>query len=208
MCRDADTREPPVSARLPITLDVTGRTCVVIGGGPMAADRAGALAAAGAVTVEVAAGGYRPELLDGAFVAIVTGEDDTDAATVFADAEPRGVLVNTLDDVAHCHFAFPATIVRGDVRVAISTGGRAPALARRLRLYLEERVPGEVALLADALAEARTEALPRTVPLDEWIANWRSALEDLDALLALCRDQRPDLARDRVLATVSGGAPA
>ncbi len=190
----------------PISLDVTGRRCVVIGGGPIAAEKAAALADASAEVVEVAADAYAPEVLDGAFLAISSGEDGTDAAQLFADAEQRGVLLNAMDDIPHCHFAFPSILRRGDLRIAISTGGAAPALSRRLRLRLEEELPEAFGDLVAALGDARELALPRTIPFGEWAARWREALDDLDGLLALCEQGRADEARDRILATVTRAA--
>ncbi|MFN2557388.1 MAG: bifunctional precorrin-2 dehydrogenase/sirohydrochlorin ferrochelatase [Nitriliruptorales bacterium] len=187
----------------PISLDVSGRRCVVIGGGPQAVDRAADLAAAGAEVVVVPANGYRAELLDGALLAVVTGEDGTDPAAVFSDAEARGVLVNTMDDVAHCHFAFPAIVRRGDLRVAISTAGKAPALARQLRIRLEQELPAALATLVEVLSEAREAALPRSVSFQEWTDRWRQALADLDSLLAQCEDGRGREVRDRILQTVT-----
>ena len=186
----------------PVSLDVAGRRCVVAGGGPLAQDKADALRAAGADVVEVAAGDFAPELLDDTFLLIVSGEDDTDAAATFAEAQRRGVLTNTLDDIAHCHFAFPALVQRGPLKLAISTGGQAPALARRVRLDLEDRLPEQLGALVEAYADARQAALPREVPFEVWACAWQTAVADIEGLLALCEDGQPDQARDRILATV------
>lgn len=193
---------------LPVSLDVVGRRCVVVGGGPLSDSRAAVLALAGAEVDTVPSGGYRAELLDGAFLAVLTGEDDTDPAAFFADAEARGVLANALDDVAHCHFAFPSLVQRGAVRVAVSTGGHAPALARRLRQHLEGVLPEALGTLVEILAEARAAALPREVPFDEWAGRWSAALEDLDGLLALCAEGRDDEARQRIAVALRGGGAA
>lgn len=187
----------------PVSLNVTGRRCVVIGGGPLAAARATALADAGADVLEVPADAYRSDVLDGALLAVVSGEDATDPATVFADGEARGVLVNTMDDVEHCHFAFPAIVQRGDLRVAISTAGKAPALARQLRIRLEEELPPALATLVEVLSEAREAALPRGVSFDDWADRWGRALADLDTLLAQCEDGRAGEVRDRIFRMVT-----
>jgi siroheme synthase-like protein len=199
------TTSPAPRFSFPVSLDVTGRRCVVAGGGPLAEEKADALRKAGAEVLEVPAGGFTTDLLDGAFLLIVSGEDDLDAAATFAEAERRGVLTNTLDDIPHCHFAFPSLVRRGDLQVAISTAGKAPALARRMRLDLEERLPRSLGALVDAYADARQAALPREVPFDVWAAAWQRALEDVDGLLELCDEGRADEARDRILATVRDG---
>lgn len=197
----------PLRFAFPVTLDVTGRRCVVVGGGRIAAEKAAALVDAGAEIVEVPANGYHPELLDGAFVAISTGEDGTDPTALHADAEARGVLVNVMDDVDRCHFAFPSIVRRGELRVAISTGGTAPALARRLRLHLDQALPETLGGLVELVGEARERTLPRTVEFGEWAARWREAVDDLDALLRLVEQGRVEEARERIVATVTGAAP-
>lgn len=187
----------------PISLDVADRRCVVVGAGPMAAEKSAALRAAGAEVVEIPADGYEPSVLDGAFLAIVTGEDATDADRAFADAEARGVLINVMDDIPRCHFAFPSIIRRGDLRLAISTGGRAPALSRRLRLHLEEQLPEALGDLIAAVAGARELTVPRTIAWGEWVSRWREAVDDLDHLLALAEAGRADEVRDAIVATVT-----
>lgn len=189
----------------PVSLDVAGRRCVVAGGGPLAQEKADALRDAGADVVEVAPGGFSLDLLDEAFLLIVSGEDDLDADATFEEAEQRGVLANTLDDIPHCHFAFPSLVQRGSLKVAISTGGQAPALARRVRLDLEDRLPSSLGALVEAYAGARQAALPREVPFDIWAGAWQAALEDIDGLLALCDAGRADEVRDLILATVLDG---
>lgn len=186
----------------PVSLDVTGRRCVVAGGGPLAREKAETLRDAGGDVVEVAAGHFREELLDDTFLLIVSGEDETDAAATFGEAERRGVLTNSLDDIPHCHFAFPSLVQRGPLKLAISTGGKAPALARRIRLDLEERLPAELGTLVEAYAEARQTALPREEPFEVWAAAWQAAVAEVDDLIDLCEEGRTDQARDRILTTV------
>jgi siroheme synthase-like protein len=187
----------------PISLDVAGRRCLVAGGGPLAREKADALRDAGADVVELAPGGFVTDLLDGTFLFIVSGEDDVDADTAFAEAERRGVLTNMLDDIPHCHFAFPSIVQRGSLKLAISTGGKAPALARQVRLQLEEWLPQSLGALVEAYAAARLEALPRRVPFDVWARGWQAALADIDRLLELCEDGRHDQARDHILEVVT-----
>ena len=187
----------------PVSLDVAGRRCVVAGGGALAREKADALRDAGAEVVEARAGGFTTDLLEGTFLLIVSGEDELDAAATFAEAERRGVLINTLDDVPHCHFAFPSIVQRGALKLAISTGGAAPALARRVRLDLQDRLHPQLGDLVEAYASAREEALPRQVPFEVWARGWQAALDDVDALLELCEQGRRDEARERILATVT-----
>ncbi len=99
----------------------------------------------------------------------------------------------------------PSVLRRGELTVAVSTGGRAPALAKRLRHRLEEEIPPEYAALVDLLADARTEALAnRPRDFATWARRWQAALADLDHLLALMADGRRDEVRRRVLVSLAG----
>lgn len=207
-----------------VSLDVTGRRCVVVGSGALAVARTEALLIAGA-DVEVVAQspcdallalataatihrrGVEPTDLDGTFIVIVTGEDPTDVARLWAEAQPRGVLVSVLDDVAHCHFAAPAVVRRGDLTLTVATAGKAPALAKRLRRQLERDIGPEYGELVDHLHAAREAALPRDVAFDVWARRWEAALGDVDALAARVRAGGGDDVRERVLAVLRGDAP-
>jgi precorrin-2 dehydrogenase/sirohydrochlorin ferrochelatase len=87
---------------------------------------------------------------------------------------------------------------RGHLAIAISTGGRSPALARRLREELDERFGPEWAALADLLGEVRAETLPALPDFADRARRWQDAL-DLDELAALVRDGRTGEARRRLL---------
>jgi siroheme synthase-like protein len=206
-----------VTFSLNLTLDVSGRRAVVVGGGPEAVDRVHALLRGDAritvITPEPDASlvtlgvegrislrrrGYREGDLAGAFVAFVTREDPTPVEAAWAEAERERVLLSTLDDVPRCHFATPSVMRRGDLAVTIATAGRAPALAKRLRRHLEAQFGPELGELVDVLDEARAACLPRSVPFAEWAARWELALADLDGLLAAVRAGRHDQVRREV----------
>ena len=80
---------------------------------------------------------FSAEDLDGVFLAVAATGDPKVNEEVFRQAEARGVLCNAVDDPEHCHFQYPAVVRRGQLQIAISTGGRSPALAQRLRAELE-----------------------------------------------------------------------
>jgi precorrin-2 dehydrogenase/sirohydrochlorin ferrochelatase len=182
----------------PLALEVTGRRCVVIGGGATAVAKVGALLDAAATVVVISAApdaglaelarrgeiqligrDYRPGDLAGALLVFATGDRSQNAA-VFAEAEAAGVLCNAHQDSAHCHFASPTVTRRGDLVVAVSTGGRAPTLAGYVRDSLAEDLPDELGALIDLVAEIRAEGI---APADtaERGRLWRAALE-LDVL--------------------------
>ena len=169
-------------AHYPVFLDLNKRSCVVIGGCGMAEEKVKALLAAGAdVTViasDLAPGlaemardsritwidrGYHRGDLRRAFLAIVVAQPARVVDAAWEEGRERKVLVNTLDDVPHCHFIAPAVVQRGDLSIAISTGGKAPVLAVRLRQLLEKLVGEEHARFL-ALAGTVREALARQWP--------------------------------------------
>ncbi len=213
----------------PVSLNVRGRRAVVVGGNGLAEERARALIDAGAhVTViasevgaglaELAAAGrlvhvarsYRPGDLEGAFLAVgATGDPDLNA-TLWAEAEGRGVLLNAVDDNPHCHFALPSVLRRGPLAITVSTGGRSPALARRIRRELDAQIGPEYGELVDAVAEVRSElqahrrAGTGDVPadFDAWARGWREALAgDLPALVRQGRTDDVKAALRRALTT-------
>src|SRR5687768_13634039 len=120
---------------LAVSLFVSGRRCLVVGEGAMAAERAGRLSAAGAEVLLLPRAEYRAALLDGVFMAFCC--DASLGPTVSRDARARGVLVYVLDmpDLSDC--AMPALVRRGPLQLAVSTDGVSPSLARRLREQLE-----------------------------------------------------------------------
>jgi uroporphyrin-III C-methyltransferase/precorrin-2 dehydrogenase/sirohydrochlorin ferrochelatase len=155
------------------------RTVVVVGGGAMAAVRVRQLAEVGArVTVvapevreEVAAAAaevkrraFAPEDLDGAWLAVAAATSEVNRA-VAAAAEERRLLVNAVDDPEHASAYTAGVIRRGDATVAVSTGGRAPALAGLLREAIDAVLPRELSGWVE-LGEAERGAWKRDrVPL-------------------------------------------
>ena len=173
----------------PVLLDLAGRRCVMIGGGIIAGRRVDGLLTAGArVTVisprltrtlaALAAEGridheareYRDGDLDGADLAFVATDAGEVNAAVAREARARGVWINAADDPARCTFILPALVRRGDLTVAVATGGSSPALARAIREELETYLTDDYATLAAIAAEARREvrAAGRPVTADAW----------------------------------------
>jgi precorrin-2 dehydrogenase/sirohydrochlorin ferrochelatase len=178
----------------PLFLDLTGRLVVVVGGGPVGRRKARSLRAAGARVRVVAlepcpegwaadpgldwrAEAYRPDHLDGAALAFAAATPELNRR-VAADARARGVWVNRADDPSAGDFVVPASVRRGAFVVAVSTGGAAPALARRARQRLErdyDAAFGEwVGLLAGLRAAAREQVADpeRRRGLFERVSGW------------------------------------
>lgn len=165
-------------AMYPICLDLGGRPCVVVGGGTVAERKARGLAAAGArVTVvataargglaRLARGGgialrrkaYAAADLRGAFLCIAATDDPGVNARVSSDARARGVLVNVADAPEMCDFFIPAVAGSGALRIAVSTDGRCPALAKRLRAEIEKRYGRDYGALLELLGPARARVI-------------------------------------------------
>jgi uroporphyrin-III C-methyltransferase/precorrin-2 dehydrogenase/sirohydrochlorin ferrochelatase len=148
-------------------LDLRGRLCAVIGGGPIAAQKADALLRSGARVrviapelcatlagqarrgeIEHRAKRFSAQDLDGAELAITaTGDAEVNAA-VAAESRARRILVNSVDDTRNSTFIMPAVVDRLPLQLAISSGGAAPVVARRLRALIETAVPAEFGKLA------------------------------------------------------------
>jgi precorrin-2 dehydrogenase / sirohydrochlorin ferrochelatase len=93
--------------------------------------------------------------LDGAFLVIAATSAPGVNEAVFREAESRAILCNAVDDVAHCHFYYGAVVQRGDLQITISTNGKSPALAQRIRKDLEQQYGEEYALWLDWLGTTR-----------------------------------------------------
>ena len=177
----------------PIFLDLSQRRCVVIGGGAVAERRIGGLLAAGAkVTVispvitatlkKLAAHGElnhvgrayaTGDLADYDLVFAATDDGAVNEA-VFSEARSRALWVNAADDPEYCDFILPAVIRRGELSVAISTGGTSPAATRMIREELENYFTAEYARLVQIAGEVRRELRERSTVVSPRV--WNEAL--------------------------------
>ncbi|HEU0023141.1 MAG TPA: bifunctional precorrin-2 dehydrogenase/sirohydrochlorin ferrochelatase [Thermoleophilaceae bacterium] len=155
-------------------LRLSGRRCVVVGGGEVGLEKVeGLLACDGDVTLiapeatgqlaELAAEGsiawerreYRTEDLEGTFIVIAATGDTEVNIRVYEDAERRAMLVNVVDVPPLCTFILPAIIRTGPLAIAISTAGASPALAKRIRDEIADEYGEPYARLAILLNEVR-----------------------------------------------------
>jgi len=157
-------------------IGLQARETVVVGGGSVAARKVEGLLVADA-QVKVISPVIVPELqtlvasnaityvqrayqsgdLENVFLTIAATDDPSVNHSVWAEATRRGCLVNVVDDPEHSTFILPAILQRGEMSVAVSTGGGSPALARRLRERLEDIFGTEYGVLTELLAELRPE---------------------------------------------------
>src|ERR1700747_777050 len=98
---------------------------------------------------------FQPSDLEGMFIAIAATSSRDLNERIFREAQHRKVLCNVVDDPEHCHFYYPAVVRRGDLQIAISTAGRSPALAQRLRRELETQFRPEYADWVSQLGSIR-----------------------------------------------------
>ena len=162
----------------PLFLDISRRKCVVVGGGSVAERKVGRLLACGA-RVEVVDRSLTPALaamkgegiivhhdadyeeaqLRGAFLVIGATDSDTVNERISRDARALAIPVNIVDDPVRCDFILPSVVERGDLLIAVSTGGKSPALAKCLRKELEEAYGPEYGVLIEILGELRGKVI-------------------------------------------------
>jgi precorrin-2 dehydrogenase / sirohydrochlorin ferrochelatase len=196
--------------RYPIFLDLSGKKCLVVGEGPEIAAKVRNLVDAAAKVTYVnlraepaiealAAAGliswarrdFERHDLDGCFLAIADRQDNAD---IFRFAEERQVLMNAVDDPEHCRFSFGSVLRQGDLTVAISTNGVAPALAVRLRERLEREIGPEYQEFLQMLREVRGEIGSRITDFDARRALWYRIV-DSDILDKLREGRRDEAGR-------------
>lgn len=173
----------------PIFIEVGGRRCVVIGGGVVAQRRIEGLLAAGATVTVVSpvitdalvklvaqgalrhiARAYEPGDLAGCNLAFVATDDREVNQAIFSEALLRGIWINSADDPENCDFILPAVVRRGELSVAICTGGASPATARAIREELETYLTADYARLVKIAGEVRAELREKSlaVSADAW----------------------------------------
>src|SRR5690242_13351819 len=155
-------------------LRLTGRRCVVVGGGEIGLEKVeGLLACDGRVvliapeaepelerladegSIEWVRREYRPGDLEATFMAIAATNDTDVNIAVYNDAEQRAMLVNVVDVPPLCNFILPAIVRTGPLAIAISTAGASPALAKRMKAQIAETYGEPYARLAVLLNEVR-----------------------------------------------------
>jgi len=164
----------------PIFIDLSRRRCLVVGGGSVAERKARRLVAAGARVTVVAkvarAGiqrlarrkkirlitrGFSHADLRGVFLAVCATDDAVVNERIAAAAARRNVLTNVADMPAICDFFLPAVVRRGQLQIAVSTGGSSPATASRIARELEGRYGREYADLVSMMRSLRARVIGR-----------------------------------------------
>ncbi len=205
-------------ALYPANLKIEGRPCVLIGGGRVASRKAAALLECGALVKVISpeldpgfeefvggfehiARGYETGDLDGAFLVIAATDDEAVNRAVETEAQERQVLLNVVDKPGQCNFYVPSIVRRGELMLTVSTGGRLPALSKRLRRQLEEEFSEEWADALELLGEAREEVISQIQ--DE--VKKKECLTELAALdlVPLLKDSGESAARSEIETCIS-----
>ena len=170
----------------PLFLDITDRRCVVVGGGEVAERKAGRLLDFGASVAVVGrtltpgletmkkegridhiAADYDKAVIDNAFLVIGATDRDDVNAEISRDARGKGILVNIVDDPDKCDFVLPSLLRQGDLLIAISTGGKSPALAKKLREDMEQLFGTEYGTLLEVMGQLREKLVVKGRSSDE-----------------------------------------
>jgi precorrin-2 dehydrogenase/sirohydrochlorin ferrochelatase len=211
----ADVEKKKLHSYYPIFLNISGRKCVVVGGGQVALRKVRGLLEGGA-NVEVIGPDLCPELdefagdgeikvlrrpyqngaLRGAFVAIAASDDNNVNREVMKEARSGGILVNLVDSTQDSDFITTSCLRRGNITIAVSTAGSTPALARKIRSILENAFGEEYAQLAALVEEVRDEFIQQQIKVNS--DGWQKAL-DLDLMIDLLKKGEREKARSVLL---------
>ena len=191
------------------------RRCVVVGGGREAERKVEGLVECDAAPIVIAREvtdrirslaaqrrltwierDYRRGDLKGAFLVIAERRDSETNSRIWNEAQSEGAVVNVMDDVEHCDFIAGSVVRRGPLTVAISTGGCAPALAVRLREWLQRELGPEYATFLEMMRTVREPMARRYADFDERRTRWYE-LVDSDIIEHL-RAGRTEVARGRL----------
>ena len=195
----------------PILVDLQGKKALVVGGGKVAQRKIESLLEYGASVhviareltaeleqlrsrkrIELLGGEFSEAHLEGAFLVIAATDNALLNRRVSQEAQKRGLLVNAVDQPADCNFIVPSVLSRGDLLIAVSTSGKSPAFARKVRLELDQHFGEEYGFFLNLMGNLRKEILRLGLSQEE---NKR-AFEELvhSDLLQAIRQKKWDLA--------------
>ena len=179
----------------PINLDLSGKTCVVIGGGKVALRKVKTLLQAQAKVTVIAPSltaslaklaqaevifykqkEYMSGDMTGFFLAVCATDSSFINAAAAKEAKAKHILVNVVDHSFPSDFTVPAQVSRGDLLLTVSTGGKSPALARQLRIDIEKEYGDTYGILLDMIEKVRLELKMILVDSKEREAFWQQAM--------------------------------
>jgi precorrin-2 dehydrogenase/sirohydrochlorin ferrochelatase len=176
----------PFMSYYPIFIHLEGKKVIVVGGGSVAERKTETLLECGAVvqvvsrdltptlkkyreegTIGFLGHEFREDCLEEAFMVIAATDDPLLNHQVSEKAKERGLLVNAVDQPSDCNFILPSILRRGDLLIAVSTSGKSPALAKKVREALEERFGNEYESLLILMGRLREDILSQRLSQDE-----------------------------------------
>jgi len=193
-------------AYYPVFVELEGETVLVVGGGEVARRKIESLLECGALihivskeltdklkdlvktgVIRHLGEKFRDEHLDEAFMVIAATDDKRLNHEISHIARKRGILINAVDQPADCSFIVPSVVRRGDLLVAISTSGKSPALARKIRKMLDSRFGSEYEAFLILMGRLRREILSMGFSQDQNSRIFQEIV-DSDILEALARE--------------------
>jgi siroheme synthase-like protein len=204
-----------ISSYYPLLLNIQGKKCLVVGGGEVAMRKTQMLLEHGAVVKVVSPAfcpelnelikegavnaiqkDYKPEDLNDSLLVVAATDDARVNEKVAAEARKIGTLVNVVDKPDISDFIVPSYFRHGDIIVAVSTSGKSPALARKIRDELERDLKAEYAQLAVIASDVRSELKQRGITVSG--EDWQEVLT-LNSLVELIRRGKNKEAREIML---------
>ena len=198
----------------PVYLAISGRRCVVVGGGQVAQRRVAGLREAGASVcvvspaltpelqtladakaIETIVSTYRAAHIEGAFLAVAATDNRAVNAQVIADAQARHVLINAADAAEDGDFIVPATVRRGDLCISVATGGNTPTLTAKLSRELAAQFGPEWADYVELSGTMRDYIKTRIAEPERRAAHARLIASEAE-LLALLRENNIEAATE------------
>ncbi len=205
-----------------ISLDLAGKECLVVGGGQVAERKVRSLLECGArvkvVSPEISSGlkdmfeegkiayrrgFYNTSDLEGVFLVIGSTDREEVNRRVASDCSVHGIIVNIVDDPAISSFLVPSILRRGALTIAVSTDGKSPLLARKIREELEEVYGSQYGEFLDMLGDMREEIIS-SIPNSR---DRKDVFENMvdDKILKLVREGRMDMVKERILNAYRSG---
>ncbi|WP_027856189.1 siroheme synthase CysG [Marinobacterium jannaschii] len=181
---------------LPLFFDIKDKPVLLVGGGNIALRKARLLVRSGATLTVIAheihtelkqlldqhngqalIGEYHPGLLDEKLLVVAATDDDELHKRIHFDATERHIAINVVDSPALCTFIFPAIVDRSPIVIGISSGGKAPVLARMLRAKLESIIPNGYSTLGQLVGRFRNKVKARFSTVDQRRMFWEHVIQ-------------------------------
>lgn len=204
-----------MTSLFPMFMQLAGRQCLVVGAGKVGEPKIGGLletgarirvvaldagpavrewALAGKIELELRA--FSSDDLQGAFLVVVATASRTLNERIYHEAQRLGVLCNVVDVPDLCDFFYPSIVRRGDLQIAVSTAGKSPSLAQKIRQQLEKEFGAGYTAWVAELGETRrlilASDLDRERKLD--LLHSLASRKAVEAAIAESRELVPDLA--------------